>query len=84
VLRSHPLIARFLLVIVLPLAIVGVALFSHIRQSLPPENASYRAPSLKDGVAISRDAHGVAFINARTDADAFFGLGFAHAQDRLW
>jgi penicillin amidase len=34
-------------------------------------------------VVIRRDAHGVAHIRAETDADAFRGLGFSHAQDRL-
>ncbi|GAB3356883.1 penicillin acylase family protein [Lysobacter tyrosinilyticus] len=33
---------------------------------------------------IRRDAQGVAHIRASTDADAFFAVGYAHAQDRLW
>ena len=33
-------------------------------------------------ITLRRDAHGVAYIEATTDADAFFGLGFAQAQDR--
>ncbi len=35
-------------------------------------------------VQISRDEHGVPSIVARTDRDAFFAVGYVHAQDRLW
>lgn len=31
-----------------------------------------------------RDAHGVPHIFAATEADVYFGLGFAHAQDRIF
>ena len=31
-----------------------------------------------------RDRYAVPHILSRTDRDAFFGLGFVHAQDRLW
>src|SRR5262245_53754892 len=35
-------------------------------------------------VKIDRDAAGVAHIRAGSELDAHFGLGYAHAQDRLW
>jgi penicillin G amidase len=35
-------------------------------------------------VTIERDAAGVAHIRAGSELDAHFGLGYAHAQDRLW
>ena len=31
-----------------------------------------------------RDRYAVPHILSTTDHDAFFGLGFVHAQDRLW
>lgn len=53
-----------------------------------------RARPVSDGVlsvrgpladlVIERDAHGVPTIRAASPEDAWFGLGFAHAQDRLW
>lgn len=53
-----------------------------------------RARPLVDGVlpvrgpladlVIERDAQGVPTIRAASPEDAWFGLGFAHAQDRLW
>lgn len=35
-------------------------------------------------VTIERDPHGIPTIRAVSAAAAWFGLGFAHAQDRLW
>ncbi|WP_178131198.1 penicillin acylase family protein [Reyranella sp. CPCC 100927] len=36
------------------------------------------------GADIWRDAWGIPHIKARSQAEAFAALGFAHAQDRLW
>ena len=41
-------------------------------------------PGLRDTVSIVRDSFGVAHIRAANDHDAWFGQGFASAQDRLW
>src|SRR5688572_14188556 len=43
-----------------------------------------RVPGLEAAVAIRRDAHGVAHVRAASEHDAWFGMGFAAAQDRLW
>jgi len=39
---------------------------------------------LRAPVAIERDTHGIPTIRAQSIEDAMFGLGFVHAQDRLW
>ena len=41
-------------------------------------------PGLDGAVTILRDAHGIPHVRAGTAHDAFFGQGFATAQDRLW
>lgn len=41
-------------------------------------------PGITGPVTIERDAAGVAHIRAGSEIDAHFGLGYAHAQDRLW
>jgi len=41
-------------------------------------------PDLLAPIHIYRDAHGVAHIRAQNEHDAWFGQGFAAAQDRLW
>lgn len=35
-------------------------------------------------VALHRNEYGIVHITATSDTDAYFGLGYAHAQDRLW
>ncbi|WP_437316348.1 penicillin acylase family protein [Sorangium sp. So ce385] len=35
-------------------------------------------------VDIVRDRHGIPHIYARSVDDAYFGLGYVHAQDRSW
>ena len=50
-------------------------------------------PQIKGGIRLSgpgapidivRDAEGIPHIYAESAADAYFALGFVHAQDRLW
>lgn len=41
-------------------------------------------PGTSRRVQLVRDSLGVPLIRARTENDAQFGLGYAHAQDRLW
>lgn len=45
---------------------------------------SLTCPGLDSALTIRRDAYGVAHIDAATEHDAWFGQGFASAQDRLW
>lgn len=53
------------------------------RAAFPLAEGTLRVQGLQAAVRIDRDAHGFPHIEARNEADAFFGLGFAHAQDRL-
>ncbi len=52
--------------------------------SLPDYDRERRLAGLGAPVEIVRDAYAVPHIFAESDADAFFALGWAHAQDRLW
>lgn len=38
----------------------------------------------QETVFVARDGHGVAHVQGSTDAGAFYGAGFAHAEDRLF
>jgi len=53
-------------------------------RSIPDYSASYRFTALSGPVEIVRDVHNVPHILGQSDRDVYFGLGFAHAQDRLW
>ncbi|MEE9195483.1 MAG: penicillin acylase family protein, partial [Alphaproteobacteria bacterium] len=55
-----------------------------LRTSLPRLDGSITAAGIKAPVEIHRDRHGVPTIRAQSTFDAYFALGFVHAQDRLW
>ena len=51
---------------------------------MPQTDGRLGVPGPKAEIRIERDADGVPLITARDDEDAAFGLGFVHAQDRLF
>ncbi len=53
-------------------------------RSLPSYDGTIALAGLSERVTIVRDANAVPHIRAATDRDAFYALGVAHAQDRLW
>ncbi|KPQ07620.1 MAG: penicillin amidase [Rhodobacteraceae bacterium HLUCCA12] len=65
--------------------VVGVAgIYYFMSRSLPDYSTTWDLPGLQAPVEIARNTHNVPHIFGESDADVFFGLGFAHAQDRLW
>lgn len=82
--KRFPLSSRFACFVLVPLLLAMAAGYSHLRRSLPDFDGSPRKMAVSGRTAITRDDHGVVYINARTDEDAYFALGYAHAQDRLW
>jgi len=55
-----------------------------LRGSLPQIAGETTVAGLSAPVEITRDANGIPHIYGKTEADGWFGLGYAHAQDRLW
>ncbi len=53
-------------------------------RSIPDYNARLAVAGISAEVEIVRDHADVPHVFGESDADVFFGLGFAHAQDRLW
>ncbi|WP_179380090.1 penicillin acylase family protein [Jannaschia marina] len=53
-------------------------------RSLPDYDATEEVRGLSAPVEIVRNTHNVPHVFGQSDADVFFGLGYAHAQDRLW
>ena len=49
---------------------------------LPVVTGELTVPGLNAPVTIRREKHGIPLITATTDHDAWFALGFCHAQDR--
>ena len=75
---------RMVSLLFLVVLLVAIAAYVWLRQSLPQLEGSLALSGLKAPVEIVRDRHGVPHIYAGSVGDAYYALGFVHAQDRLW
>ncbi|MDW4497797.1 penicillin acylase family protein [Sulfitobacter sp. D35] len=75
---------RFAGLMVLLIVAGVVAVYYLASRSLPDYDATLIVPHVSAPVEIVRDNANVPHIFGDNDADVFFALGFAHAQDRLW
>ena len=78
------IIARIVVALVLLIVAVGAGAYVYLRQSLPDYDAEATVAGLSGPVDIVRDADAIPHIFASTKRDGLFGLGYVHAQDRLW
>jgi len=71
---------------VLIVGLLGAALglWVYAQRSLPVTDGTLAISGPHGELRIERDANGIPTITAGSTEDALFGLGFAHAQDRLW
>ena len=72
------------LIIAALLLITAGAFFWYRSASQPQISGQLRMTGLQEKVDIVRDAEGIPHIYAKSAHDAYFALGVAHAQDRLW
>ena len=70
------------LVVLIVLAVLMVYYLA--AQSLPDYDDTVAVDGLQAPVEIVRDNANVPHVFGADDPDVFFGLGYAHAQDRLW
>ena len=75
---------RILTALILLALVAAAGLYYVTSRSLPDYSADYQIDGISAPVEIVRDNASVPHVFAASDADAFFGLGFVHAQDRLW
>src|SRR5690242_18365817 len=78
------MIRRILAGILLLLLVAAGGFYLYLRSSLPQVDGRIAVAGLKAAVTVARDGDGVPLITAADDDDAAFGLGFTHAQDRLF
>ena len=81
-------IARYLgialaLIVLAPALIVGV-LVARVWLGQPELDGERLTPGLQAVATIDRDALGIVHIKAESEGDAYFALGFVHAQDRFF
>ncbi len=84
-------VKRFKLVLAilsLTLIIVLVSVVLFLRRigtgSLPEQQGTLAVKGIGSQTRVLRDSLGVPYIEANSDSDAYFALGFVHAQDRLF
>jgi penicillin G amidase len=82
--NTKKILTRSGLIILLLLAFAAAALWWLVHAPQASASGQLAVKGLKQDVSITRNAQGVPHIQAATVNDAYYGLGFAHAQDRLW
>jgi penicillin amidase len=65
-------------------AALAALFFWRVRAPLPVTSGTAAVDGLRARVEIIRDLDDVPHIRANDEADALFGLGYVHAQERLW
>ncbi len=73
-----------LIVLLALLIVIPLGGWLYLRTSLPKTSGTVTVAGLDGRVEIVRDADGVPHVFATTSDDAYFALGYVHAQDRLW
>jgi penicillin amidase len=66
------------------IAAAAVAGVLYLGRSLPQLDGTVTIAGLPAPIDIVRDADAIPHVFAATKLDALFGLGYVHAQDRLW
>ena len=77
-------LVRALAAIVVLIALASGGAYLFLRRSLPETSGTISVAGLSGPVDIIRDADSVTHVFGVTKLDTYFGLGYAHAQDRLW
>ena len=70
----------FLIIVV----IASVMFNRALKKSLPEYEGEIYVQSIRDNIDIYRDSAAVPYIVAQNDEDAAYGLGYLHAQERLF
>ena len=65
-------------------AIVAGVLAIYVWRSVPTDNAQYAIKAPLGETVITLDAEGIPTIEAKSERDLSFAVGFMHARDRLW
>ncbi len=77
-------LTRALITFFLLTSLVAIISYNLASRSLPDYNKSLFSDKIENKVDIIRDSSNVAHIFSLENNDAFFALGYAHAQDRFW
>ena len=70
-------------VVALVVLLMGYVWLAAIR-AVPPTEGTVAVPGLSAPVTIARDDRNVPYIHAAAEEDAYFALGYVHAQERMF
>lgn len=82
--RSHPVLYAFMAIVLFPVSFVLYQAHRSLSATLPEEQGGRVMTGVHSEVHLARNVSGVPSITADNDTDAFFAMGYVHAQDRLW
>ena len=71
-------------ILLVSIAVAGLFLHNLVTKSWPRTSGNVSVSGLHRAIDIYRDEYGVPHISAGDEHDLMFGIGYAHAQDRLW
>ncbi len=74
----------FLAAGILALLLPAAAVLARFHRPLPDVSGTVVVAGVSGPIEILRDRYGIPHVRAGSRADAIFGLGYVHAQDRLW
>ena len=75
---------RILWALLAALILLAAGLAVYVNRSFPALDGELKAAGLKAPVSVSRDAADVTHIKAQSPVDAWFAIGYVHAQERGW
>ena len=78
------LLVKATVALLLVVALLAAGGYVYLRRSLPQIDGAVTVAGLTGPIEIIRDADAIPHVFAANKGDAFFGLGYVHAQDRLW
>jgi penicillin G amidase len=65
-------------------AVLAFIFYNMLTSPLPVYEGEIRTPFIKDNIEIYRDSMAIPYIIASNESDAAFGLGYVHAQERMF
>lgn len=78
------LLRKIILVLLSLIIIVTAVIYIYLHSLKPQYSGELKLAGLKEETEIFFDDYGIPHIYAKNEEDAFFALGYVHAQDRLF
>jgi penicillin G amidase len=78
------IISRIAILFGLLLLAAAIIVAVYIYRSIPTKSAEHRVSATLDTVNVNLDEVGIPLIEAKSERDLYFAVGFMHARDRLW